>query len=48
VYIKLPLNDKKWMKYPARVVRIVPGETITAAVSFDTARPDFGLSLPPM
>jgi c-di-GMP-binding flagellar brake protein YcgR len=46
VYIKLPLSDKKWMRYPARVVRIEPGATaVTAAVSFDSARPDFGLPL---
>ena len=43
VYIKLPLTDKKWMRYPARVVRIETGHTpISAAVSFDSARPDFG------
>ena len=46
VYIQLPLIDKKWMRYPARVVRIEfepPG--VEAAVTFDNARPDFG---PPM
>jgi hypothetical protein len=43
VYIKLPLTDKKWMRYTARVVRIETGPTaVTAAVSFDSARPDFG------
>ena len=49
VYIQLPLNDKKWMKYPASVVRIEPGpNAVIAAVRFDSARPDFGLPLPPM
>ena len=48
VYIQLPLNDRKWMKYPASVVRIEPGPTaVIAAVRFDSARPDFGLPLPP-
>lgn len=45
LYIRLPLTDKKWMRYPARVVRIESGATaVTAAVSFDSARPDFGAS----
>jgi PilZ domain-containing protein len=43
LYIKLPLEGKKWMKYPAHVVRSEPG---TAAVRFDRARPDFNLPLP--
>ena len=43
LFIKLPLNDRKWMRYLARVVRIEPGAAaIAAAVTFDTARPDFG------
>jgi len=45
VYINLPLRGKKWMKYPARVVRIELG---AAAVRFDSARPDFGVPLVPM
>ena len=49
VYIKLPLSDKKWMRYPARVVRIEPGASaVAAAVSFDSARPDFDLPLGPI
>ena len=49
VYIKLPLNDKKWMRYPARVVRIEFGPPgVEAAVTFDNARPDFGLSFAQM
>jgi hypothetical protein len=48
VYIKLPLRGKKWMKYPARVVRVEPGDAaVTAAIKFDSARPDFGLPLAP-
>ena len=43
VYIKLPMQ--KWMRYPARVVRIERGDA--AAVRFDTARPDFGPPLAP-
>ena len=49
VYIKLPLKGKKWMKYPARVVRIELGAAaVTAAVRFDSARPDFGMPLAPV
>jgi hypothetical protein len=49
VYIKLPLNDKKWMKYPASVVRIEPGSApVAAAVRFDSVRPAFTLPLTPM
>ena len=48
VYIKLPLQGKKWMKYPARVVRIEPGDAaVTAAIKFDSVRPDFGMPLVP-
>jgi hypothetical protein len=42
VYIQLPLQGKKWMKYPAQVVRVEPGGSEIAAVKFDTARPVFG------
>lgn len=46
VYIELPLKGKKWMKYPARVVRIELGAAaVAAAVRFDSARPDFGVPL---
>jgi len=49
VYIELPLKGKKWMKYPARVVRIELGAAaVAAAVRFDSARPDFGIPLVPM
>ena len=41
VYIKLPMQ--KWMRYPARVVRIE--QDTAAAVRFDSARPDFGAPL---
>ena len=48
VYIKLPLQGKKWMKYPARVVRIEPGDAaIAAAIKFDSVRPNFGTPLVP-
>ncbi len=48
VYIKLPLQGKKWMKYPARVVRIEPGDAaIAAAIKFDSVRPNFGMPLVP-
>ncbi len=40
VYIELPLTGKKWMRYPACVVRSEMG---WAAVTFESARPDFGL-----
>lgn len=43
VYIKLPMQGKKWMKYPARVVRIEPGDAVSAGIKFDNARPDFGM-----
>jgi PilZ domain len=46
VYIKLPLQGKKWMKYPARVVRIESGDVaIVAAIKFDSSRPNFGMPL---
>lgn len=49
VYINLPVKGKKWMKYPARVVRIELGAAaVTAAVRFDSARPDFGMPLAPV
>ena len=49
VYIKLPHHGKKWMKYPARVVRIELGDVaIAAAIKFDSARPDFGVPLAPV
>ena len=49
VYIKLPLRGKKWMKYPARVVRVEPGDAaVGAAIKFDSARPNFGLPLAPV
>ena len=45
IYIKLPLKGKKWMRYPACVVR---SEIGSAAVRFDSPRPDFGVPLIPM
>lgn len=46
IFIRLPLQGKKWMKYPARVVRIEPGiEPVAAAVKFNGPRPDFGTPL---
>ena len=42
VYIQLPLQGKKWMKYPAQVIRVEPGGSAITAVKFDTARPVFG------
>jgi hypothetical protein len=37
------------MKYPAHVVRIDLGPAaVTAAVKFDSTRPDFGVPLVPM
>ena len=48
VYIKLPMQGKKWMKYPARVVRIESGDAISAAIKFDSARPNFGMPLGPV
>jgi len=49
VYVKLPLDGRKWMKYTARVVRSERGITaVTAAVSFDTARPVFDVPQVPL
>lgn len=49
VYIQLPLQGKKWMKYPARVVRIESGDTAVAAgIKFDSARPNFGMPRAPI
>lgn|GEM_PF-1439679 len=48
VYIKLPLRGKKWMKYPASVVRVEPDNAAIAAIKFDSARPNFGLPLAPV
>ena len=48
IYIKLPLQGKKWMKYPARVVRIESGDSVFAAIKFDSARPNFGMPLGPV
>ena len=42
VYIQLPLQGKKWMKYPAQVIRVEQGDSAITAVKFDTARPVFG------
>jgi hypothetical protein len=42
VFINLPLHGNKWMKYPARVVRVESGPPAAAAVKFDRARPVFG------
>ena len=42
VYIQLPLQGKKWMKYPAQVIRVEQGSSAVTAVKFDTARPVFG------
>ena len=42
IYIQLPLAGKKWMRYPASVVRT---ETGVAAVKFDSPRPDFGVTV---
>ena len=41
VYIKLPLQGRKWMRYPARVLRVEHGVASAAAVRFDAPRPDF-------
>jgi len=48
VYIKLPLQGKHWMKYPARVVRIESGDSVSAAIKFDSARPNFGMPFGPV
>ena len=44
LYIKLPLTERKWMKYPAFVVRIERGLTTVAyAVRFASPRPEFSV-----
>lgn len=49
IYVMLPLQGKKWMKYPARVVRVERGiAAVGAAVKFDSARPDFRMPLGPV
>jgi hypothetical protein len=49
VYIKLPLQGRKWMKYPASVVRVERGiAAVAAAVKFDAVRPEFGTPLVPV
>lgn len=47
VYIRLPLNERRWMRYSASVLRIEPGRTAITAIKFDGTRPDFGVSLIP-
>jgi PilZ domain len=49
IYVMLPLQGKKWMKYPASVVRVERGiAAVGAAVKFDTSRPDFKPPLGPV
>ena len=49
VFIKLPLQRKKWMKYPAHVVRVERGiAAVGTAIKFDRARPDFGMPFLPL
>ena len=48
VYIRLPLNERRWMRYSASVLRIEPGSAAITAVKFDGTRPDFGQPLLPM
>ncbi|MEK6324677.1 MAG: PilZ domain-containing protein [Acidobacteriota bacterium] len=49
IYVMLPLQGKKWMKYPARVVRVESGiAAVAAAVKFDSTRPDFRIPLGPV
>ncbi|PYT06209.1 MAG: hypothetical protein DMF60_09875 [Acidobacteria bacterium] len=46
IYVRLPLKGKKWMKYPAHVVRVERGiAAVGAAVKFESARPDFRMPL---
>jgi hypothetical protein len=46
VYIELPLKGKKWMRYPASVVRFDLAPTgVAAAVMFDSSRPVFGIRM---
>ncbi|MFY9553215.1 MAG: PilZ domain-containing protein [Blastocatellia bacterium] len=48
VYIKLPLRGKRWMKYPASVVRVEADiASAVTAVRFNSARPDFGSQIIP-
>ena len=49
IYVMLPLQCKKWMRYPARVVRVERGIAAAgAAVEFDGTRPDFSIPLGPI
>jgi PilZ domain-containing protein len=49
IYVMLPLQGKKWMKYPAHVVRVERGiAAVGAAVKFESARPDFPTTLGPV
>ena len=48
VYIRLPLNERRWMRYTASVLRIEPGGAAVTAVKFDGMRPDFGQPLIPL
>jgi hypothetical protein len=48
VYIRLPLNERRWMRYSASVLRIEPGSVAITAVKFDGTRPDFGQPIIPM
>ena len=49
IYVMLPLQGKKWMKYPAHVVRVERGiAAVGAAVKFESARPDFRPPLGPV
>lgn len=48
VYIRLPLNERRWMRYTASVLRIEPGSAGITAVKFDGTRPDFGQPVIPM
>jgi hypothetical protein len=45
VYIRLPLSERRWMRYTASVLRIEPGSAAITAVKFDGMRPDFGQPL---
>jgi hypothetical protein len=47
LYIKLPLNERRWIRYSASVLRIEPGRTAITAIKFDGTRPDFGVALIP-
>jgi hypothetical protein len=47
LFILLPFNGKKWMKYSAHVIRVedsgpkLSGAKFGAAVEFEGARPEF-------